>query len=44
MVGGDEGDLSAGQALPQRLALLRAELEANAEKSFSPRFWAKEVA
>lgn len=27
-----------------RLALLRAELEANAEKSFSPPFWAKVVA
>jgi hypothetical protein len=36
---------SLGSSLPKpRLALLRAELEANAEKTFSPRFWAKEVA
>lgn len=36
---------SLGSVLPKpRLALLRAELDANAEKSFSPRFWAKEVA
>ena len=27
-----------------RVALLKAELDATAEKSFSPRFWAKEVA
>lgn len=36
---------SLGSSLPKhRLALVRAELEANAEKTFSPRFWAKEVA
>lgn len=36
---------SLGSSLPKpRLALIRAELEANAEKTFSPRFWAKEVA
>jgi RecB family exonuclease len=36
---------SLGSTLPKpRLALVRAELEANAEKTFSPRFWAKEVA
>lgn len=36
---------SLGASLPKpRLALVRAELEANAEKTFSPRFWAKEVA
>ena len=34
-----------GSVLPKpRLALLRAELEAKAEKTFTPRFWAKEVA
>lgn len=34
-----------GDLVPKsRLTLLRAELDAKAEKSFSPRFWAKEVA
>lgn len=34
-----------GDAVPKpRLTLLRAELDAKAEKTFSPRFWAKEVA
>lgn len=35
----------AGKTLDRsRVALLKAELDATAEKSFSPRFWAKEVA
>lgn len=34
-----------GDTVPKpRLTLLRAELDAKAEKTFSPRFWAKEVA
>ena len=34
-----------GDAVPKpRLTLLRAELDAKAERTFSPRFWAKEVA
>jgi len=34
-----------GDAVPKpRITLLRAELDAKAEKTFSPRFWAKEVA
>ena len=36
---------SLGESVPKpRLVLLRAELDAKAEKTFSPRFWAKEVA
>ena len=35
----------AGKTLDRsRVTLLKAELDATAEKSFSPRFWAKEVA